>query len=186
MLKRYGNDVYVDFKIAKLLKELGFDWECPCHWVDGSKGDTALLIPKKHFFYGNVYGDIIRADEDWNHSKQYEENLYQVYSAPSLSIVQRWLREVKSIHIVTNLNDVNDITYKSTIYELIVDKNTELFIPGILKPLHFCPNNLFFRGETHEYENPDRALYDAIKLALIYLKTGKPKYVKHYQKYLEK
>jgi hypothetical protein len=27
MLKRYGNDVYVDFKIAKLLKELGFDWD---------------------------------------------------------------------------------------------------------------------------------------------------------------
>lgn len=92
MLKRYGNDVYADFKIAKLLKELGFDWECPCHWGDGSKGDAALVMPKKPLFYGNVYGDIIRSDEDWNHSKQHEENLYQVYSAPSLSIVQRWLR----------------------------------------------------------------------------------------------
>ena len=79
MLKRYGNDVYADFKIAKLLKELGFDWECPCHWGDGSKGDAALVMPKKPLFYGNVYGDIIRSDEDWNHSKQHEENLYKVY-----------------------------------------------------------------------------------------------------------
>ena len=90
------HESYVSPKVAKLLKEAGFDWKCPCHWGDGSKGDAAFIMPKKPVFYSNVvFGNIAIEDEDWNHLERLNDNTYQVYSAPSLDVAQRWLREVR-------------------------------------------------------------------------------------------
>ena len=72
---------YCSLETAKLLKQAGFDWECLT-------------------YYRNRNERLNFGEEpiDWNrqHSQLSVEN---DYSAPTLSVAQRWLREVKHIDV---------------------------------------------------------------------------------------
>jgi len=73
---------YVSFEIAKLLKEKGFDEKLfTCYVTDKDKKEGCFLIM-------SFTDDKI----DNNHS-----NL--CYSAPTLQMTMKWLREVHNIHI---------------------------------------------------------------------------------------
>lgn len=78
---------YVSFEQAKVLKELGFDWECN-HWYHP-------LEPDK----------IIECQTYCNHN-----SFERPYSAPTLAQAQKWLREVKGITILVNIS-TNKETY---------------------------------------------------------------------------
>lgn len=68
-----NHEYYVSYEIAKLLKELGFDWECNYHYANSN-----MLC---HGFCNN-------------------DPIFKVImSAPTLSVAQRWLREVKDIYL---------------------------------------------------------------------------------------
>lgn len=156
-------ETYVSLEVAKLLKKAGFDWYCLLrYWADTGKTEwfgNSMIV--------NPYGD-------------------DTIPCPTLSVAQKWLREVKNIHIVTNFKYDKDIAYDSTVYELIIDDNPVFFMPGLMeKPLHFCPNNVYFRGHSLEYKNPDDALSDAILLALKYLTLEKSEYSEYYTNYLK-
>lgn len=68
---------YVSFEVAKLLKEKGFDAKCSCYYF---------------------LNDEVRFEEslthwDWNHGYICR------YSAPTLQLVMKWLREVRNLVI---------------------------------------------------------------------------------------
>lgn len=85
-MKRINNEYYASFEIAKLLKEMGFNWKCRCYYEMSGK------------LRGKNSGNFI----DYNSPLIWQNNGNddtQLYSAPALDVVQRWLREVKGIHI---------------------------------------------------------------------------------------
>lgn len=77
-MERINNEYYVSFGVAKLLKELGFDWDT----YNGYNKD-------------GVFADKSRSLITWNHFSDY-------YSAPTIEVAQRWLREVKNIDVVVS------------------------------------------------------------------------------------
>lgn len=96
------HETYVSLETARLLKQAGFDWKCRTYWVEADKSkETASVLPAKPILYSglhplstrNYYETIFL---DWNNFKG-EFEFY--YSAPTLAITQRWLREVKRKHI---------------------------------------------------------------------------------------
>ena len=68
---------YISFETAKLLKEKGFNWECECYY----------------FFNNEVQFEESLAHWDWNNGYTYR------YSAPTIQMAMKWLREAYKIHI---------------------------------------------------------------------------------------
>lgn len=75
------HEYYVSHEVAKLLKEAGFDWKCNGVFI--SEDGTQYTFTK------------MDAAWDSNNSKYNQYNI----SAPTLEVAQKWLREVKGIHI---------------------------------------------------------------------------------------
>ena len=72
---------YVSFEQAKVLKELGFNYK-------STYGYYKIYNESANF------ADIRRCEvESWEHDS------VEFYKAPTLSLAQKWLREVKDIHI---------------------------------------------------------------------------------------
>ena len=71
---------YVSFETAKLLKEKGFNELC--HYVYMSNGET---------FYMHTFSD---------YPFERNSNLTSAYSAPTLQMAMKWLREVHDIYIM--------------------------------------------------------------------------------------
>lgn len=95
------HEIYVSLEIAKLLKEAGFDWECSGHWVETNKDnkDALLVLPSEPCLYGpnlvddnlNMYMICVK-----NYNAVEDEIGFQFYySAPTLAVAQKWLRETK-------------------------------------------------------------------------------------------
>lgn len=78
---------YVSFETAKLLKEKGFDGECRDYYRDN-----------------NFYSEDFKSN--WNCTKVTPI----LYSAPTLQMTMRWLREVHNLHIWVDYSsfDFND------------------------------------------------------------------------------
>lgn len=125
---------------------------------------------------------FIFEDNTIRDSYSYCINSEPICYAFTLEEIQRWLRENKNIHFDIHF-DINKINYKIIVTENIIDENAEIFLPGMKNPIHFEPNNIFFRGETHIYENYDDALADAVHLALKYLTLPKNEYHEYYKLY---
>lgn len=71
---------YVSFEIAKLLKELGFDWECLGTY---STGDKELTISSECHYSNDLNDDMFIA-------------------APTLQMVMKWLRKTHKIFFNVN------------------------------------------------------------------------------------
>lgn len=88
---------FVTYEQAKALKELRFDWEC------------------LHGYY-RFYSD----KEPWLNSCGYAKNSIGSdsfsYAAPTLSLAQKWLREVKDIIIGIDFDNWND-KYECHVYK---------------------------------------------------------------------
>lgn len=80
-----NNECYVSLEVAKLLKKAGFDWKCRGIYVLDSENDPEYVFSTANFT---------------NTSKEIEG--YIRFSAPTIDIAQRWLREVKNIDVVVS------------------------------------------------------------------------------------
>lgn len=92
----------ITIETAKLAKQAGFDWECKYYY----RSDEQLIYDHD----GNV--------ENWN-DEIYSMNGY-VYSAPTQSVLQRWLREVKSIWVSVTCDSPGDLQhamYRAELYD---------------------------------------------------------------------
>ena len=77
-----NHECYVSLEVAKLLKEAGFKW-----FINTTYRDSVLMCQ------GNLLCDNFNG-------KQYENAVrHEFFSAPTLEVAQRWLREVKGIHL---------------------------------------------------------------------------------------
>ena len=100
-----NHEYYVSLEVAKLLKEAGFKWLINTTYRDG------VLMRQGNLLCDNFNG------------RQYENAVrHEFFSAPTLDVAQRWLREVKNCFImidvfVHNL-DKNNIycTYNWIVY----------------------------------------------------------------------
>lgn len=83
----YITEDYVSFETAKLLEEKGFSEETVPFYEENGRFCSRI---------GNVYQPF-----DWNHDKRF---IY--YSAPTLQMVMKWLREVHKIFL--NINFIQE------------------------------------------------------------------------------
>ena len=97
-METINHECYVSLGVAKLLKEAGFDWEC------------YELYEREYEQDGRVHAVT---SANWNSSLKY-------YSAPTLEVAQRWLREIKNVVLLVDFNNDEDCEenerYGVTIY----------------------------------------------------------------------
>lgn len=77
-----NNEYYVSLEIAKLLKEARFDWRV--RYMYRNNNPTLCICTERTYR---------------NTPKPNKCPMYWQYAAPTLEVAQRWLREVKNIHI---------------------------------------------------------------------------------------
>jgi hypothetical protein len=77
------HETYVSLETAKLLKEVGFDWGVQSFYIPGALRKLQFIECGCTYF------------EDCNRKAD-------LYSAPTLNVAQRWLREVKNIQIIAS------------------------------------------------------------------------------------
>lgn len=75
------HETYVSLEVAKLLKQAGFDWNTYNGYNENGK-----------------FADKCRNLIDWNDFDDF-------YSAPTLSVAQKWLREVKEMYAEAYLSE---------------------------------------------------------------------------------
>ncbi len=81
-MKTTNHEYYVSLEVAKLLKEAGFDWEGTAYYQHGV------------FYPYSVYREHLVVMNQSSAPSYMEQ-----YSAPTLDVAQRWLREVHHLHI---------------------------------------------------------------------------------------
>jgi hypothetical protein len=145
----------ISFKTAKLVKEKGFD----------------IGVNQSYVLYKESYD----YDDDPNHRESYKVNdieinshyhvnnykgidlsneLYEAYSAPTQSLLQKWLREVHNIDVFIN----RDGMFKKESYCIFIHDNIKDI--SRLRPLD---NDVFSGYSTYE-EALEVGLQEALKL----------------------
>lgn len=99
-METINHECYVSLEVAKLLKKVGFDWECRCYYETSGK-----LRGKNSGSFSNHNSPLI-----WQNNGNTDT---QLYSAPTFDVVQRWLRENKDfdINILTDFDSVKRLYY---------------------------------------------------------------------------
>ena len=95
-------DEIVSYEVAKLAKEKGFDEFCDTsytHYLKDGGGEFHDTQYKKGDVHFNKRG-ILRGNN--SHHDKYESDFYEICSAPTQSLLQRWLREIHKAHIELN------------------------------------------------------------------------------------
>lgn len=122
---------FVKLETANLAKQAGFDWECPTFYTETfdytnqeSTGEFEFRRDD-NLRYRNPNDD---RNSFVNHKGTLLEYKFDMYSAPTQSVLQRWLREVKNIQLWVEFhNQRSDVKdgwiafygfYSSTILEI--------------------------------------------------------------------
>jgi len=149
------HECYVSLEVAKLLKQAGFDWGLNSRWQDwGGKNPHEFILKT----------DLLYADGPA------EYDGFHALPAPTLSVAQRWLREVKGIYVESVLC-VNRGTSGHSFGFSIAEVNADLSIVKILYPLTY-----FDEEETKGFKKYELSLETGVKKALeLILEKGKKK-----------
>lgn len=86
-METVNHECYVSLEVAKLLKEAEFDWEGIAYYQHGV------------FYPYSVYRERLVVMNQSSAPSYMEQ-----YSAPTLEVAQRWLREIKNTHIEVSPN----------------------------------------------------------------------------------
>ena len=96
-METINHEYYVSLEVAKLLKEAGFKWFINTAYRDG------VLMRQGNLLCDNFNG------------KQYENAArHEFFSAPTLNVVQRWLREIHHLHITIYSSSQESWMYRIT------------------------------------------------------------------------
>lgn len=133
---------FVTYDQALRLRELGFDWDCGYYYNECNQ----KFMPNTNDSYGQLNtNDLLdNINRIWN-----------CISAPTLSQAQKWLREVKRIHIVID-----------AVHRMNCDGTYAIFYPYTIKDWEGKILNNFGLG----YECYESSLEEAIDEALELLK----------------
>ena len=95
-----NHESYVSLETAKMLKKAGFNWTVRSFYQEPLPG-TSLADMFKHDPESKYERhDMPISHTDWNNHRDTqfkEDRIY--YSAPTLAVAQRWLREEKNISV---------------------------------------------------------------------------------------
>lgn len=100
-METVNHETYVSLEVAKLLRQLGFDWEVISFYTnditEGCESEYELRLVKF---------------DNWNGKNK---TWCDLISAPTLEVAQRWLREVKNcytgVEVFVHDLDKNNIYY---------------------------------------------------------------------------
>ena len=101
------HEEYVNLETAKLLKKAGFDWECPTFYTETfdyrNQDGTGKFEFRRNdnLRYQNPNDDL---NSFVNHKGTLLEYKFEMYSAPTQAVAQRWLREVKNREVVVDVD----------------------------------------------------------------------------------
>ena len=95
---------YVSLEVAKLLKEAGFDWECNEFWMRYIDGDGDKLNYTDEFYLKN--GNSLNWNDNVQSMSYDKPDVVIRFSAPTLSVAQKWLREVKGYEIYVRKSEL--------------------------------------------------------------------------------
>lgn len=103
------HETYVSFETARLLKQAGFDWKTFSHWTESDINNPDFkfsgLSDKPILYDGYIPIDeetYVGRKKDWNNYNNECPLIYN-YSAPTLDVAQRWLREVKGVEVYAHV-----------------------------------------------------------------------------------
>ena len=105
-------DTLVSFEVAKILKEKGFK-------------DIIGIINGKHYY--NYKGELDGDQTDYLKARVRKEDLtpFENYPAPTLSVAQKWLREVHNIYVLLDETQTFAVTTGIGFYYKIIKVDTE-------------------------------------------------------------
>lgn len=88
---------FVTYEQARILKDLGFDWECTHYYDDGD-----AEIKEQSIYVGPTAGESVSISDviDGGFNKCNGNAM----DAPTLSQAAKWLREVKEICVTSSIN----------------------------------------------------------------------------------
>lgn len=101
-------EIYIGLETAKLAKLKGFDWRCGYKWENvksRSEWGTGDILDTKdgyNLHCDRDFGMYAIKVTDWNHATIYFDGEFikiDCFSAPSQSILQKWLREVHKLRV---------------------------------------------------------------------------------------
>ena len=99
-----NHEYYVSPEVAKLLKEAGFDRKITSYYVRYYEGDGNDDSTPTDEFRLHISDNTYCTDYN-NTPLTYINGILHKLSAPTLEVAQRWLREVKGIHICVKPNE---------------------------------------------------------------------------------
>jgi len=110
----------ITLETAKLAKEKGFDWKCLNYWgINYATGE----IPQ-------INSSFNRHPQNYNGDKFVDQS----YSAPTQSLVQKWLREEHNINVIAypvimqhNEEDREQTEEEMEYFYIIYNKGLEMF-----------------------------------------------------------
>lgn len=102
------HEQFVTLETARLAKQAGFDWECWAYWLsDYANGEIEQKAPFENravpYDYNNEPGARYRRGD--------------MFSAPTQSVLQRWLRELHNLIIVVKPYYGKEVVYGYIIYQ---------------------------------------------------------------------
>ena len=103
-----NHEHYVSLEIANLLKEAGFDWKCRGIYVLDSENDPEYIFSTANFT---------------NTSKEIKG--YIRLSAPTLDVVQRWLRETQKYQVAVLPNGLKGYVALCFLYKEPITQSFE-------------------------------------------------------------
>ena len=134
---------YVSFKIAKLLKEKGFDEYCKSVYHVGSICSVTSL----GYHNNEGYGEVIEEKQNSDFGK-YDNAI----SAPTLQMVMKWLREVHKLYIVIrpyvteegffSLFDIKSLKEKEIVVNLRSKTGFNTYEEACESAIKYCLENL--------------------------------------------
>lgn len=93
------NEDFVTYEQAVKLKELGFDWGVTHYYIDDDSFVNKRLYPNGDYVEMLAKGGVVMIDDFVKNCNNIDGRI----SAPTLPQVQKWLREVKDIHIQSKI-----------------------------------------------------------------------------------
>jgi hypothetical protein len=106
---------YVSFETAKFLKEKGFNEPCRSNYR------SKYSFDKRPFFHNSP--------KDFN-GKEYEGLNSEWYSAPTLQMAMKWLREEKGIAVIPIISSVLDFEKFLWDVKIVVAKTHDSYSQG--------------------------------------------------------
>jgi hypothetical protein len=114
------HEQFIKLETARLAKQAGFDWECSTFYTETfdytNQDGTGKFEFRRNdnLRYRNPNDD---RNSFVNHKGTLLEYKFEMYSAPTQSVLQRWLRELHNLIIVVKPYYGKEVVYGYIIYQ---------------------------------------------------------------------